>query len=264
MRAWHLLRLVLHLLAGLLTCALVFPFAGPAGRIHLIRRWSARLLAICGVTVRTVSGPDTHDDEPALIVCNHISWLDIFVINARQPCRFVAKSDIRGWPLIGWLCEKAGTVFIARGRQREVRRIYQGLVESARSGERVAFFPEGTTASQGELLPFHSNLFEAAIEAKIPVHPYAIRYLDHQGRFHAAAEFIGDTTFVDSVLSIMSHRDLVAEVMLLPAIASDGAHRRDLAAAARQAIGEALSPKAVSPDAEPVRTAPGTGHGQTA
>ena len=264
LRAWHLLRLVAHLLAGLLTCALVFPLVGAAGREGLIRRWSARLLAICGVSVRTISRADTNDREPALIVCNHISWLDIFVINARQPCRFVAKSDIRGWPLIGWLCEQAGTVFIARGRQREVRRIYQGLVESARAGERVAFFPEGTTASQGALLPFHANLFEAAIEAEIPVHPYAIRYLDRQGTFHAAAEFIGDTTFVQSILSILAHRNLVAEVMLLPPITSQGAHRRELADQARQAIALALGADPLSPDAAPVRSSPAPGRGQTA
>jgi 1-acyl-sn-glycerol-3-phosphate acyltransferase len=263
LRCWHLLRLALHLVAGLLTCALVFPLVGAAAREGLVRRWSGKVLAICGVTVRTISGPDTHDQEPALIVCNHISWLDIFVINSRRPCHFVAKSDIRDWPLIGWLCEKAGTVFIARGRQREVRRIYQGLVDSARAGERVAFFPEGTTASQGQLLPFHSNLFEAAIEAEIPVHPYAIRYLDPQGRLHVAAEFIGDTTFVDSVLTVMAHRDLVAEVILLAPIASTGAHRRELAESSRQAIAQALAQDGLKPDVAPVRTAPGTAHGQT-
>lgn len=264
LRAWHLLRLLAHLLAGLLTCALVFPLVDARGRERLVRRWSARLLQICGVSVRTFSNADTHDDEPALIVCNHISWLDIFVINARQPCHFVAKSDIRGWPLIGWLCEKSGTIFIARGRQREVRRIYHGLVESARRGDRVAFFPEGTTASQGALLPFHANLFEAAIEAGIPVHPYAIRYLDRHGRYHAAADFTGDTTFVQSILSVLAHRNLVAEVILLPPIPSAGAHRRDLAQQARDAIAQALDAAELSPDAVPVRNPPGTERGQTA
>ncbi len=103
-----------------------------------------------------------------------------------QPCRFVAKSDIRDWPLIGWLCDKAGTVFIARGKQRDVRRIYQGLVTSIRAGERIAFFPEGTTVGQGTLLPFHANLFEAAIDA-VPVQPYALRYVDQDGRLHGAS-----------------------------------------------------------------------------
>src|SRR5690606_28321826 len=135
MAAWHLLRLLFHLLIGLATCALVFPIVGDSRRNTLIRRWSQQLLRICGVQVRTRIPASIDDDEPALIVCNHISWLDIFVIDARQPCRFVAKADIRAWPFIGWLCEKAGTIFISRGRQRDVRRTFTDLVASVRAGE---------------------------------------------------------------------------------------------------------------------------------
>jgi 1-acyl-sn-glycerol-3-phosphate acyltransferase len=151
MIALHLLRVILHLLQGMATCAFVFPLAGPAMRERRIRNWSHRLLAICGVRL-VVKG--ALSDSPALIVCNHVSWLDIFAVNTCRPCRFVAKSDIRDWPLIGWLCDRAGTIFIARGRQRDVRRIFQGLVTSIHAGERVAFFPEGTVSLQGTVLPF--------------------------------------------------------------------------------------------------------------
>ena len=237
MIAFHLLRVVLHLLQGLATCALVFPLAGPAMRERRVRNWSRGLLAICGVRL-VVRGEMS--DSPALIVCNHISWLDIFAINTSRPCRFVAKSDIRDWPLLGWLCDRAGTIFIARGRQRDVRRIFQGLVHSIHAGERVAFFPEGTTAVQGTVLPFHANLFEAAIDADVPVQPYALRYLDRNGRPHAAVEYVGDTTFVQSMVTILRHRDITAELLLLPAISSAGAHRRELAATAHDAIAGAL------------------------
>jgi 1-acyl-sn-glycerol-3-phosphate acyltransferase len=182
----------------------------------------------------------TISNSPALIVSNHISWLDIFAVNTCRPCRFVAKSDIRDWPLLGWLCDRAGTIFIARGRQRDVRRIFQGLVQSIHAGERVAFFPEGTTSLQGTVLPFHPNLFEAAIDAAVPVQPYALRYLDRTGRPHPAVEYVGDTTFVQSLLMILRHRDITAELMVLPAIPSSGAHRRELAAAAHDAIAGAL------------------------
>ena len=238
MIAFHLLRVALHLFQGLATCALVFPLAGPAMRERRIRNWSRGLLAICGVRL-VVRGELS--DSPALIVCNHISWLDIFAINTFHPCRFVAKSDIRDWPLLGWLCDRAGTIFIARGRQRDVRRIFQGLVHSSHAGERVAFFPEGTTAVQGTVLPFHANLFEAAIDADVPVQPYALRYLDRHGRAHPAVEYVGDTTFVQSMVTILRHRDITAELLLLPAIPSAGAHRRELAATAHDAIAGALS-----------------------
>jgi 1-acyl-sn-glycerol-3-phosphate acyltransferase len=233
----HLLRVILHLLQGMATCAFVFPLAGPAMRERRIRNWSHRLLAICGVRL-VVKG--ALSDSPALIVCNHVSWLDIFAVNACRPCRFVAKSDIRDWPLIGWLCDRAGTIFIARGRQRDVRRIFQGLVTSIHAGERVAFFPEGTVSLQGTVLTFHANLFEAAIDAKVPVRPYALRYLDRGGRPHPAVEYVGDTTFVQSMLTILRHRDITAELLILPAIPTTGAHRRELAAAAHDAIAGAL------------------------
>lgn len=238
MSTLHLIRVVLHLLQGLATCALVFPLAGPSLRERCIRSWSAKLLGICGVRL-SVAG--VVSDAPALIVCNHVSWLDIFAINSLRPCRFVAKSDIRDWPLVGWLCERSGTIFIARGRQRDVRRIFQGLVDSIHAGERVAFFPEGTVSLQGTVLPFHANLFEAAIDADVPVQPYALRYLDRHGRPHPAVDYVGDTTFVQSMLTILRHRDIRAELLLLPTLPSAGAHRRELAAAAHDAIAGALA-----------------------
>ena len=237
MNTLHLVRVVLHLLRGLATCALVFPLAGPALRERCIRNWSRKLLAICGVRL-VVQGAIS--DSPALIVCNHISWLDIFAVNTCRPCRFVAKSDIRDWPLLGWLCDRAGTIFIARGRQRDVRRIFQGLVRSIHAGERVAFFPEGTTSLQGTVLPFHANLFEAAIDADVPVQPYALRYLDRNGRPHPAVDYVGETTFVQSMLMVLRHRDITAELLVLPVLASAGAHRRELAVAAHDAVAGAL------------------------
>jgi 1-acyl-sn-glycerol-3-phosphate acyltransferase len=243
MIALHLLRVLLHLFQGLATCALVFPLAGPAMRERRIRNWSRKLLAICGVRL-VVRG--SISDSPALIVCNHVSWLDIFAINTCRPCRFVAKSDIRDWPLLGWLCDRAGTIFIARGRQRDVRRIFQGLVQSIHAGERVAFFPEGTTSRQGTVLSFHANLFEAAIDAGVPVQPYALRYLDRNGRPHPAVEYVGDTTFVQSMLTILRHRNFTAELLVLPAMTSSGAHRRELALATHEVIAGALNSTGVA------------------
>jgi 1-acyl-sn-glycerol-3-phosphate acyltransferase len=232
-------RVVLHLLRGLAISAFIFPLANAARREQCVRRWSAGLLDILRVRIR-VTDASALPAQAALIVANHISWLDIFVINALQPCRFVAKADIRSWPLLGWLCAQAGTVFIARGKQREVRRVYQGLVGSLRAGERIAFFPEGTTAAQGTLLPFHANLFEAAIEAQVPVQPCALRYLDDRGELHRAADFIGDTSFVDSLMMILASSPMTAEILPLPTISADGAHRRELASRARTAVAAAL------------------------
>jgi len=235
--AWRLVRVILHLLQGLATCALVFPWAGAARRERLIQRWSARLLGICRVRV------EQGGEAPlpyALVVSNHISWLDIFVLNSVHPCRFVAKAEIRAWPVLGWLVAQAGTVFIARGNRRDLRHIFQGMVDALRGHQRVAFFPEGTTASQGQLLPFHANLFEAAVDARAPVQPYALAYLDARGGWHPAVDYVGDTTFVDSIVNIMQGEPMIARLHCMAPIAAEGAHRRELARAAQEAIQLAL------------------------
>ncbi|HJV83643.1 lysophospholipid acyltransferase family protein [Noviherbaspirillum sp.] len=243
MVAFRLLRVVLHLFRGLAICALIFPRTDAAGRQNHVRRWSRELLALCNVAVQIRHAQGVPDAPRALIVANHVSWLDIFVINTFHPCRFVAKSDIRDWPLIGWLCEKTGTIFISRGKLRDVRRIYQGLVASLHAGEHVAFFPEGTTAPQGTLLPFHANLFEAAIEAEVPVQPYAVRYVDKDGRLHPAADFVGEMSFLESMLTVLKAGGMIVQLTLLPTIETGVvSHRRELADAARHAIASALGP----------------------
>jgi 1-acyl-sn-glycerol-3-phosphate acyltransferase len=262
---YSIVRMFLHLFAGMATCAFIFPFLDRPARQERIRRWSARLVHICGlkIVMRDVYGNAAASTplsaQRALMVANHISWLDIFVINTLEPCRFVAKSDIRSWPLVGWLCAKTGTIFIARGKPRDVRAIYQGLVESIKAGDRIAFFPEGTTAEQGVLLPFHPNLFEAAIDAGVPVQPYALRYLDANGGLHPAADFIGETTIVESILAILKSRavrPITAELTVLAPMASTGAHRRDLAVATREAISSALGHAATAEVIDISRAAP--------
>jgi 1-acyl-sn-glycerol-3-phosphate acyltransferase len=242
MLAWRLARLVLHLVQGLATCALVFPWASDSLRERLIRRWSARLLGICRVRLECVAGEDSL--AHALIVANHISWLDIFVINAVHPCRFVAKAEIRAWPVVGWLVAQAGTVFIARGNRRDLRHIFKGLVDALGQRRRVAFFPEGTTGSQGGVLPFHANLFEAAIDAAVPVQPVALAYVDERGAWHPSVDYTGETTFVDSVVRILGGAPVTARLACLAPIPAAGSHRRELAQAAHDAIAGALGPGA--------------------
>jgi len=252
--AIRLLRVLIHLFRGLATCALVFPLIDDEGRRARIKAWSIRLVALCGVRVRIEYHRDAKSAPRALMVANHVSWLDIFVINSLYPTRFVAKSDIRNWPLIGWLCEKSGTIFISRGKLRDVRRIYQGLVKSLHGGEHVAFFPEGTTAAQGTLLPFHANLFEAAIEAGVPVQPYAVRYVDRCGRLHPAADFVGDMTFVQSIMTVLKSGGMTAELTVLPVIdTSEASHRRELADAARRVIASVLGDTLIDDQIEPGR-----------
>ena len=236
---FRLVRVVLHMFTGMAIAATVFPWAGRERRDGIVRRWSRKLLAICNVTVEQdpASVPVL---AQAMVVSNHVSWLDIFVLNSLHPCRFVAKAEIRSWPVLGWLAAAAGTVFIARGNRRELRHIFKGIVAVLEQGERVAFFPEGTTANQGQLLPFHANLFEAAIDAKVQVQPFAVSYRDASGALHAAVDFIGETTFAQSLISILNATPVQARVISMPAMSTEGAHRRELAEAAQTVVAAAL------------------------
>lgn len=234
---YRLLRVALHLAIGMATCGLLFPRLAMDERNRRIQRWSRQLLGICAITLEHNGAAAL---ENAVVVANHVSWLDIFVINALYPCRFVAKAEIRDWPIMGWLAGKAGTVFIARGNRRDLRHIFKGLVQHLQAGERVAFFPEGTSALQGQLLPFHANLFEAALDARVPVQALALSYLDASGKAHGAVDFVGDISFVDSMLAILGGTAITARVLCLPPMSSEGAHRRDLAAQANVAVAQAL------------------------
>lgn len=225
-----------HLAEGLALCALVFPLAGPDRRAAVVAYWSRRLLHICGVRVSQHGAPLAH----ALVAANHVSWLDIFVINSLAPSHFVAKAEIRAWPAMGWLAAKAGTVFIARGSRRDLRHTFKGIVEELRQGQRVAFFPEGTTAAQGALLPFHANLFEAGIDAEVALQPLALAYLDDGGHAHAGVDFTGEISFATSMMTILAGPPVHACVTWLAPLAAEGAHRRELSVATAAAIDDAL------------------------
>lgn len=236
---FRLVRVLLHVFKGMAICATVFPWIGWDKRNVHILRWSTRLLGLCNVTVSLAPG-SAPVLERSMVVANHVSWLDIFVVHSLYPSHFVAKAEIRAWPLAGWLAEKAGTVFIARGNRRDLRHIFKGLVTSLEQGERVAFFPEGTTAAQGSLLPFHANLFEAAIDAKVPVQPFALTYQEASGGLHPSVDFIGETSFAESIILILNGPPVQARLAILPPLPTEGAHRRELAEASHKAVAAAL------------------------
>ena len=237
---WRVLRVVLHVLHGMLVMALRFPALDAAGRQARIQWWSAGLLRAVGVglQVRGVPRPGA-----TLLVANHVSWLDIAALHAAVPqARFVSKADVRHWPLLGWLVAGAGTLFIERERKRDALRVVHAMADALRAGETVAVFPEGTTGPGPELLPFHANLLQAAIATASPIQPAVLRFADARQRFSPAVEFVGDTTLLQSLWRVASARGLVAHVDLLLPQASAHADRRALAEHLRACMTEALQP----------------------
>lgn len=238
-RLWRLPALLALLLGGLATEALLFPMAGQAFRRRAIGIWSRALVAACGLKL-SADPRLARLAEGRLIVANHLSWLDIFSINAVAPAAFVATSDIRRWPVIGQLVAMAGTVFIERSRRRAVHAVIGTMRERLRAGWPVAIFPEAMTTDGTQVLPFHANLIEAACEEGVDILAVALVYSDRDGRRPEELVWIGDTTFLANLWRIIGARGLRVEVDLVRTLASTGRGRHDLASEAREVISRRL------------------------
>jgi 1-acyl-sn-glycerol-3-phosphate acyltransferase len=242
----RLLLIGLHLLYGTLQTGLLFPLAGARWRQRLTRRWSQQLLVLLGIRVE--SGADLARLESGLLVANHISFIDIFVINSKLPSAFVAKSDVAQWPLIGWLARRVDTVFIERGSRKAAHCTRQQMLAALGAGRRLAIFPEGTTTCGDRVLPFHAALFQSAIDAAVPVHAIALSYRDAGGARSGAPAYIDEISMIGCLISVLEAGGLVARVELAASFAPPLPDRRHLAHHARQAVTMAL---AHAPDAIP-------------
>lgn len=157
--------------------------------------------------------------------------------------RSVAESEIASWPIVGPLAARAGTVFLDRQRLRALPGTIAELTAALRSGALVNVCPEGTTWCGMRLGPFRPALFQAAIDARVPVRPVVVRYRLAGGATTTWPAFVGDETLVDSVCRTARLRGLVAEVHVLPEIASVGvASRHELAALAEAAVRAVVQP----------------------
>jgi 1-acyl-sn-glycerol-3-phosphate acyltransferase len=239
-RALRLLRLAAHLFAGLFTVTVRFPRWNERRRRIAIRRWSRRLLRLVDLRVRLEGRPVTWPAH-CLLVLNHVSWLDIFLVDAVRPARFVAKSEIAGWPLVGTLVTRAGTLYIDRGSRKAARLTNALIAEAMRDGALVACFPEGTTSHGTSVGRFHGALFQPAIDAGAMVLPVVLRYTDRQGRPTQDCSYVGDESLLASVWRIVSARAHLAELRFLAPLATTGRERRELAQEAHAALAATLA-----------------------
>lgn len=239
LRLVRVARLSFHLLRGLAIAWLLYPRLSETERQVGKRRWSKTLLSILSVSVSEKTAPKKLPDR-CMLVLNHISWLDPFVIDARFPATFIAKSEVRDWPVVGRLCTLVGTLYIERGRRSAARGASKAIVAELERGVLVAVCPEGTTTFGRSLERFHAALFQPALDAAATLQPVALRYLDVAGKHTDAAGYVGETSFLESVWTIVSTRHIVAELNLLAPVSVHGQTRRSLAQKTETAIAEAL------------------------
>jgi 1-acyl-sn-glycerol-3-phosphate acyltransferase len=232
---WKFLRGLWHVLVGMWTIYVRFPQLTPEQREMRVQAWALQFLALWGIHLRVIGQPVA--SGPALMVANHISWLDILVIHAARHCRFVSKSDIREWPLVGMLATGAGTLYIERTSRKDALRMVLDMASAMRNGDVVAVFPEGTTSDGRELLPFHANLIQAAIQAEAPVQPMSLKFIDAQtGELSFAPCYIGDDTLIGSMWRTLKASRIEAVVHFGELQAANGRDRRAWAQDLRQDI----------------------------
>ena len=232
---WKCACVLAHIVSGLYVIAFVFPKLGARQKDQRVQALAQALLAQMSINLTVKGQPPTVG--PVLLAANHISWLDILVMLAAGHCRFVSKSEVRHWPLIGTLATGAGTLYIERESRRDAMRVVHHMAESLRAGDILAIFPEGTTSNGVDLLPFHANLFQAAISANALVQPVALQFVDAaSGQRSLAPCYIDDDTLLGSVWRTLTAPPLCAVVTFGEPQLGQGRDRRAWAADLRGSI----------------------------
>ena len=211
------LLLAAHLLLGVVLTLGVLLVPAVRRRVNKIAAgWLRRASAILGLKV-LVQGAAV--EGPALLLANHISWLDILVLAHCTEASFVAKAEISGWPLLGWFAEVGGTEFIRRGSLESYRRLHGRLTRRLGAGETLIVFPEGTSGDLVKPARYRPRLLQAAVEAGVPVQPVALFYGAAPELLRRVA-FVGDDAFLTHLWRLLGEEPVLAELSFLPPLST--------------------------------------------
>ena len=224
----------------------------PVGRRRfdhvMISWWSGTMVRLFGFRIRSFGTPLP---GAVMYVANHVSWLDIELMHSQRAISFVAKSEIARWPLVGWLATRAGTIYHQRGSTDSMGVVMARVVERLRTGRPVGIFPEGGTGRGNDVRTFHARIFQAALDAEVPVQPVALRYGSH-GRQDPHVPFAEKESFAANFFRLLGHPSMDAEVHFLEPVEATPEARRRMAEESRARIVDALGygdPKRSAPRA---------------
>jgi 1-acyl-sn-glycerol-3-phosphate acyltransferase len=202
------------LVAAWADCMIRRPRVGAEGAVW-IHGWCRRIVWALGFECRVEGSLPTG----GAVVSNHLSYLDILLYSSVQPFVMVAKTEVRGWPLLGWLTAQAGTVYVERGGgPKTYPGVNAAMAEAYRSGLPVLFFPEGTTTDGASVLSFRRGLFHSVLNHEVALRTSAVRYtLDsHAVNGDATVEekvcWWGDMTFGPHLFEFLGLRGLRAQI----------------------------------------------------
>ena len=259
-----LLRLpfiLIWLVSSLASVATIYSMASLHGRDRMNRAWSSMLVRLCGVKVKVIG--KHHPQGSALWVANHVSWLDIFILAGIRSVMFIAKSEIRGWPVVGWLVAKVGTVFLQRGQRHSLKKVGDEMQLRFARGEVLGLFAEGTTSTGFDVLPFHSSLFDPAIRAQVDIQPVALRFY-HHGQRSDFASFVGDETLVGNLWTLLGATGVSVEVEFLPVLTAQQCQEMGRARVCQQVQQAIAAAVRLAPAPESATAAHATGTADTA
>lgn len=225
-------------------------------RRTLPRHWHRIMAHVIGVRIDVHGLPAK--DRPLMLVSNHVSWMDILVLGAVADVVFVAKSEVRTWPLFGWLARLQRSVFIERERRQSTSMQVGEMAARLAAGEIVVLFPEGTTSDGNALLPFKTSLFGAASaalpqlpEGRVHIQPVTIAYTGFHGmpmgRYHRPiASWPGDISLGPHLLAVLREGALEVDVIFGEQLAFTGssdrkATARQMEAGIRTTLADALN-----------------------
>ncbi len=241
---WRVPLLVLHVVVGLsLTMLMINPICaritqrGESLDQLAIRWWSIGMMRVFGMRVRCYGTPLP---GAVMFVANHCSWIDITLLHSQRWMGFVAKSEIAGWPLIGWLAKRGGTIYHQRGNNDSLHGVMHQMVERLRSGLAVGVFPEGRTTRGDAIGIFHARIFQPAVVAAVPAQPVALKY-GAKGCAQTIVAFGERENFLQNFLRLLGEPSRLAEVHFLEPIAPSEDGRRRMAETCRERIIAAMA-----------------------
>ena len=235
-RIYRIVRIFCHTIIGLIIAAVILPTLSKESKKSLIKWWCGGLLRAFHIKVKTFGNLPPASTKGVMFVANHVSWADIHALNSQIASRFIAKAEIRAWPVFGYLASKANPLFIDRSKRQVAAKLVEITAESLADGDNLCFFPEGTTTDGTHLLAFKSSVLQAAINAKTLIWPVAIRYINLDGSINTAMAYAGETGLLESMQRIIRQKNALVELHFLTPIDASNQSRRDLTHQAYDAI----------------------------
>lgn len=235
--AWRVPLLLWHVLLHLPILLLLMAVGGRIAHAA-VRLWAGALLWIFGMRVRREGVPLAGG---TLFVANHVSWVDIIALDSQHMMGFIAKSEIRTWPVIGWIVVQADTIFLQRGNGNSLELVMAEMAQRLRAGRAVAVFPEGGTRNGRELGAFHARIFTAAVAADAPVQPVALCY-GARSEAQPIIAFAPGEHFLGNFVRLLGEPARPVRVCFLPPIQpGDHGGRRGIAQTARERVAQAMT-----------------------